>query len=115
MRKLQTSDVFTIVDMLKKVAGETLPKIIKSVSTTDTKKGGEENRLQVGILILTELYDNLRDDLLIWLADLNEMAEEEFMQSDPETVLGVIEEFATNEKYQSFFLRAYNLYKKIAG
>ena len=114
IRKLTAGDVFTVVDMLKSVASETLPKIIKSVSETPKEGKAQENQIQLGVIILTELYTNLRDDLIKWLASMVFMEEKEFLESDAEITLDIIEKLSTDKEYSNFFLRAYNLYKKIA-
>ena len=117
IRKLTAGDVFTVVDMLKKVANDTLPKIIKSVSEVSSKdeKGAQGHQIQLGVLILTELYANLREDLITWLASMVYMEREEFLKSDAVLTLDIIEKLSTDKEYNGFFLRAYNLYKKIAG
>jgi len=115
IRKLTAQDVFTIVDMLKKVASNTLPKIIKGVSEAPKEGDKAGAQIQIGIMILTELYANLKDDLITWLASMVNMKREEYLESDAELTLEIIDQLSTNKEYNGFFLRAYNLYKKIAG
>lgn len=115
IRKLTAADVFTVVDMLKKVASDTLPKIIKSVSDAPKKDKSPENQIQLGVLILTELYANLKEDLIVWLASMVYMERKEFLESDAVLTLDIIEKLSTDKEYNGFFLRAYNIYKRIAG
>jgi len=113
IRKLKTSDLFTVTGLLKKVAKSGLSEMIVAESKSDSKI--IDSPIKIGLLVLTVLYDNVVDDLILWFASLCNVTKEEYMESDVNTTLDIIDYLSTNEDCKSFFLRASDLVKTIPG
>ena len=93
LRPPKTADVFTVIGMFKKIGNTKLTSMFVS-DTTATKKEKPDNdqSIQMGIMVLTELYDNVIGDLQNWFASLIEKTLEEYMEMPPETTLDIIDE-----------------------
>jgi len=115
LRPLKTADVFTVIGMFKKIGNTKLNSMFVS-DTTATKKEKPDNdqSIQMGIMVLTELYDNVIGELQNWFASLIEKTFEEYMEMPPETTLDIIDELVSSEESKGFFSRALQLYKKIS-
>jgi len=112
MRVLETGDIFTVVNMLKKLSKSTLPNLMVSVVGTNNKNKTPD-MISIGMQVLNELYASLEDDLLKWLSSLVNMEIDDFYSTPIDTIPNIIEELVNNEEYKSFFLQVYKLYKKI--
>lgn len=124
MRKLTTRDMFTVVDMLKKLAeggfGESeLSNLIVSELKKKSEKAGETDEraiIKIGILVLTKLYESLKPDLINWFASLIGKTIDEYMDSDPNTTLEIIDQLIDGgEETKNFFTSAFALFKKISA
>lgn len=114
MRPLLTEDVFTVVNMLRKLSKGDLPKLMVSVDKViKEKKDDLKDYLDVGQLVINALYDSLENEFLIWLGSLINMDREKLMKTPIDTIPDLIETILESEKYKSFFLRVYRLYKMI--
>lgn len=115
IRPLLTEDIFLVVDMLKKVGNTKLNELIMSDSTSTKKeKGDSDQAVQVGIMVLTTLYDNVIDDLQAWFASLINKSVEEYMKTPATTTFDIIDYLTNTEDSKSFFSRALQLYKRIS-
>lgn len=114
IRPLKTADVFTVIGMLKKIGNTKLTNLLVS-DETSTKKGkpNPNQSIQLGIMVLTELYDNVITDLQNWFASLIGKEYKEYMDMPPETTLDIIDELVNGEEAKGFFSRALQLYRKI--
>ncbi|GAG36868.1 unnamed protein product, partial [marine sediment metagenome] len=70
--------------------------------------------VQLGIMVLTELYDNVIGDLQAWFASLINKTVEEYMDMPAETTLDIIDFLVDDRDAKSFFSHALQLYKKIS-
>lgn len=114
IRPLKTSDVFVVIGMLKQIGNAKLGNLFVSDSTsTKNEKPDPSQSVQLGIMVLTELYDNVIDDLQKWFASLIEKTHEEYMDMPAQTTLDIIDYLVSNEDAKGFFSRALQLYKKI--
>jgi len=107
--------MFTVVGMLKKVTASRLSTLFVSDETATKGKTDEEKAISMGMLVLSELYDNLVDDLQEWFASLVEKTKEEYLTMPPETTLDIIDDLIENEVAKSFFSRALQVYKKMSA
>jgi hypothetical protein len=114
IRPLKTADVFTVIGMLKKIGKTRLADIFTSdVSATKTAKPDAGQSIQLGILVLTELYDNVIGDLQGWFASLIGKTFDEYMELPPQTTLEIIDGLVDSEETKGFFSHALQLYKKM--
>ena len=114
LRPLKTADVFTVIGMFKKIGNTKLTNLFVSDETaTKGKKPDPNQSIQLGIMVLTELYDNVIIDLQNWFASLIEKTYDEYMDMPPETTLDIIDELVDSDESKGFFSRALQLYKKI--
>lgn len=114
LRPLKTADVFTVIGMFKKIGNTKLANIFVSDATATKKEKPDPNKsIQLGIMVLTELYDNVIGDLQTWFASLIDKSLNEYMDMPPETTLDIIDELVNSEESKGFFSRALQLYKKI--
>lgn len=120
IRKLKTEDVFTVVDMLRKIGGVTGKQIKTLFTSSDdeskkakTKEQVEKVGVEVAFLLLETCYKETKDDLVAWFASLCQVKPEEFYQLPADTFLDIIEELTTSKDAENFFLRAWSLYKKM--
>jgi len=114
IRPLKTSDVFIVIGMLKSIGNTKLNNLfVSDPSSTKKEKPGDDQSVQLGIAVLTELYDNVIGDLQGWFASLIEKTHDEYMDMPPETTLDIIDYLVSNKDAKSFFSRALQLYKKI--
>jgi len=115
IRELTTGDMFAVVAMLKKCAGSRLSSLIVSDESAVKGKTDEQKAMSLGLLVLSELYDNLIDDLQKWFASLVGKTVEEYMAMPIETTLDIIDYLVDNEIAKSFFSRALQVYKKMSA
>ena len=114
LRPLKTADVFTVIGMLRKIGNTKLNSLFVSDPTSTKKEKPDPNQsIQLGITVLTELYDNVIDELQKWFASLIDKTLEEYMEMPPETTLDIIDELVNSKDAKGFFSRALQLYKKI--
>ena len=116
LRPLKTADVFTVVGMLLRVSKTSLKEMFTSDVTSTPKNKAQvdsSQAVQIGLLILTELYQNVIEDLQKWFASLVEKTVDEYMEMPPETTLDIIDELVNGEDAKGFFSRALQLYKKM--
>jgi len=114
IRPLKTSDVFIVIGMLKKIGNTKLSNLFVSDPTSTKKEKPDQNQsIQLGIAVLTELYDNVIDDLQNWFASLIGKSHKEYMDMPAETTLDIIDYLVSNKDAKGFFSRALQLYKKI--
>jgi len=114
IRPLLTSDLFLVIGMLKKIGNTKLSKLFVSDQTSTKKeKPGEDQSVEFGIRVLTELYDNLIEDLQAWFASLIDKTVEEYMATEATTTLDIIDQLVNSEDEKGFFSRALQLYRKI--
>lgn len=114
IRPLKTSDVFAVIGMLKKIGNTKLSNLfVSDITSTKKEKPDTNQSIQLGITVLTELYDNVIDDLQAWFASLIKKTHEEYMDMPPEITLDIIDHLVNNEEAKGFFSRALQLYKKI--
>lgn len=104
--------MITIADMIAKCSNSQLTQII--VSGTNEAKKNDKNMVQLAVLVLSELYKILRNDVIKWLASLINMTEDDFLKTPPATVLEIFEQLIDGENNSDFFLQAYALFKKIS-
>ena len=114
IRPLTTADMFAVVGMLKKITNTKLSNIFVSDDTALKGKNDTEKSISMGILVLSELYDNLTPDLQNWFASLLEKSKEEYMKMPADTTLEIIDYLIENEDAKRFFSRALQVYKKIS-
>jgi len=114
IRALTTKDMFDVIAMLKKCAGSRLSSLLISDENAIKGKNDNEKAMSMGMLVLSELYDNLIDDLQAWFASLVEKPMGEYMAMPPETTLDIIDFLIDNEVAKSFFSRALQVYKKMS-
>lgn len=114
MRPLLTEDVFTVVNMLRKLSKGDLPKLMVSVDKmVNEKETGLKDYFDVGQLVINALYESLEKEFLAWLASIVNMSREKLMKTPIDTIPDLIETILESEKYKSFFLRVSKLYKMI--
>ena len=114
LRSLKTADVFTVIGMLKKIGNTKLGNLfVSDIASTKKEKPDPNQSIQLGITVLTELYDNVIGDLQKWFASLINKSLEEYMDMPPETTLDIIDALVSSEESKGFFSRALQLYKKI--
>jgi len=100
--------------MLKKISNTKLTNLFVSDPTSTKKEKPDANQsVQLGIAVLTELYDNVIEDLQKWFASLIDKTFEEYMDMPAETTLDIIDHLVSDKDAKSFFSRALRLYKKI--
>ena len=117
IRPLKTADVFTVIGMFKKIGKTRLSDIFTSdftEATTAGKKPEVGQSIQLGIMVLTELYDNVIGDLQAWFADLLGKTVEEYMEMPADTTIDIIDQLVESEDANGFFSRALQLYKKMS-
>ncbi len=115
IRELTTADMYTVVGMLKKCAGSRLSTMMVSDESAVKGKTDEQKAMSMGLLVLSELYDNLIDDLQGWFASLLGMKVEDYMKTPPDTTLDIMDYLIDNEVAKSFFSRALQVYKKMSA
>lgn len=114
IRPLKTSDVFIVIGMLKKIGNTKLNNLfVSDVTATKKEKPDPNQSIQLGIMVLTELYDNVIGDLQAWFASLIDKTLEEYMDMPAETTLDIIDHLVEDKSAKGFFSRALQLYKKI--
>jgi len=118
IRPYKVGDVFAIVDILSKAAKSNLKNIMiaQSGNGNESDKQPDDERFgQIAIEVLSECWEVCGDSLKKWLASLNSLTLEEFEAADPDIVLDTIEVIATRKESKDFFLRAYQLFRRIGG
>ena len=100
MRKLNTSDLMTVVSIFGKVG-------------TQLKTTEDMTNAQVGIQFLATAAQYAEEDLTKLLASVSEMEIEEFKNMPIDYPLEVIEQLAENEDLQTFFKRVKGLTEKL--
>jgi hypothetical protein len=121
IRKLTNRDMLTVIGMLKTVgasAGSRLSSLVvagSGVSKNQDSSSEEESGIKIGFLVLTELYENLIDDLTKWIASLAGKSLEDYLEMPPETTIDIIEQLVEGEDSKRFFSRALQLSKKMSG
>lgn len=114
IRPLKTADIFTIIGMLKKVGNTKLTSMfVADTGATKKEKPDENLSVRLGMLVLSELYDNVVDDLKAWFADLISKTPAEYMELPAVTTLDIIDQLVDGDA-KDFFLRALQLYRKIS-
>jgi hypothetical protein len=115
IRPLKTADVFTVIGMFKKIGKTKLSDIFTSdFSESASKKPDVGQSVQLGIMVLTELYDNVIGDLQNWFADLIGKTHAEYMEMPADTTIDIIDQLVDSEDANGFFSRALQLYKKMS-
>jgi len=115
IRPLETEDLFTVVDMFKKVGNTKLNELITSDSSSTKESTSDANQsIQLGITVLTALYENVVGDLKAWFASLINKSVEEYMKTPATTTLDIIDYLTDAEDSQGFFSRALQLYRRIS-
>jgi len=118
IRPLKNSDMFTVVGLLKKsikISGSRLKEIFTSSmsapSGPESQDAGLDSgrSIELGIMVLTELYDTVVEDLQSWFASLVGKSLDEYMELSPQTTLDIIEQLITGEDSKRFFSRALQL------
>jgi len=115
LRPYKNKDVITLVNILSSLRDTNLKSIIVSESSAVSNDSGEPDYDRVGSLIvdvLSECWLKLGDKLIDWLADMNEMTTEDFLNAD-ESIIDTIEEIATRKESRDFFSRLWSLFKMI--
>jgi len=109
--------MFTVVDMLKKLAESGLSElIISDLPKKQLSEIDEQAVMKIGILVLTKLYENLKKNLIEWFASLIGQTVDEYLESDPSTTLEIIDQLVDGgEETRNFFTKAYALFKKIGS
>lgn len=119
IRPLRVSDFTLVVDMLKKAkktTGDRLSTlIVAGTSAESSQENTEAKIIELGIVVLSELYDALLDDMVAWFADLCKVSKDEFLAMPLNTAMDVIEWLANDPENARFFMRAWQLYKKTGG
>jgi hypothetical protein len=100
MRKLNTSDLMTVVAIFGKVG-------------TQLKTEEGMTNAQVGIQFLATAAQYAEEDLTKLLASVSEMEVEEFKNMPIDYPIEVIEHLAENEDLQTFFTRVKGLTEKV--
>jgi hypothetical protein len=113
IRQLKTSDVFTVIGMLKKISNTKLSNLFVSDTESKEEKSDDNQSVQLGIMVLTELYENVIGDLQEWFASLINKTVEEYMEMPVNTTLDIIDFLVEDPGAKGFFSRALQLYKKI--
>jgi hypothetical protein len=100
MRKLNTSDLMTVVSIFGKVG-------------TQLKTDENMTNAQVGIQFMATAAQYAEDDLTKLLASVSEMSIEEFKKMPIDYPLEVIEYLSEEEDLQTFFKRVKGLTEKL--
>ena len=114
IRPLKTADVFVVIGMLKKISNTRLTSLfVADPMATKKEKPDVNQSVQLGIMVLTELYDSVIGELQNWFASLIGRTIDEYMDMPPETTIDIIDQLVDSEESKGFFSRALQLYKKI--
>ena len=118
IRNLKNKDVWTIAGILAKVARNSKQEIrtlIKDLEETDEDKKAKnrEKGVDVATFVLNAAFQHASSDLQKWLADLSDMSKDEFLDQDFGFTLDVIEELKKQDDVQDFFLRVWDMFKKL--
>jgi len=114
IRKLKTADVFRVIGMLKNCGNTRLNNlIVADMTAAKTDKPVVDNSVQIGIMVLTEIYDNVIGDLQEWFASLIGVSHADYMEMPANTTLEIIDELVSGEDAKGFFSQALQLYKKM--
>lgn len=114
IRPLKTADLFTVIGMFKKIGKTRLTDLFTSdITATKTDKPDAGQSIQLGIMVLTELYDNVIGELQAWFASLIGKTFDEYMELPPETTLDIIDKLVDSNETKGFFSHALRLYKKM--
>lgn len=114
IRPLKTADIFLVIGMLKKISNTKLSNLfISDTTATKKEKPDPSQSVRLGMMILSELYDNVIGDLQAWFASLINKTVEEYMDMPAETTLDIIDFLVDDKDAKSFFSHALQLYKKI--
>lgn len=115
IRPLKNADFLTIVNMLKKIGNTKLSTMFVADSgAAKNAKKDDAFYVQMGMLLLNELYDNVIEDFTTWIADLVGKTRTEYLELPISSTMDIIEFLVENEDNKDFFLRALQLYKKIS-
>jgi hypothetical protein len=124
IRKLKNADMFLVIGLLEKaikVSGSSLKNMFVSATESATSSdAGEaapatERMAEVGLMVLSELYKTVVDDLQAWFASLLNISTAEYLDLPPDTTLDIIEQLTNGEDSRRFFSRALQLSKTMSG
>jgi len=123
MRAYTVADVFVVADLFAAVvgAGGKLGGLLKAsgggggseeapAAQTDSERGWA-----LAYYLLGECMAKCREQLVSWLASLNEMTIDEFNTRPPELLIDTVEAIVTGPESKDFFLRASRLSQKIVA
>jgi len=124
IRKLKNADMFLVIGLLEKaikVSGSNLKNMFVAATEPATaNEAGEapqptERMAEIGLMVLSELYNTVVDDLQAWFASLINVSTSEYLDLPPDTTLDIIEQLTSGEDSRRFFSRALQLSKTMNG
>ena len=119
IRELTTKDMYTVIDLLMKVGKTRLTTIFVGDDTKapsgDTEDLSTDKTMQLGMTVLSELYENLNEDLKKWFASLCNMDLEEYYNTPIDTTIKIIDFLIESEKTKDFFSQSLQVYSKMSA
>lgn len=110
IRKLNTRDLYTVGNMLRKVA-----PALKNIPFAKAEDESEsEHKSRIGKDVFMLLADKLYDDAWKWLASVAGMSVDELMEQPIEFVPELIQELVEKEDLSDFFTKVQGMVGKIA-
>lgn len=109
MRKLETSDLFSLTRILKKMnIKDEIKSLVKDVTgLNDEEKKKAEQALQIELVwLFVENIGNAEKEIYKFLADLTGMKTEEIKHLEPNKFMALIEELFQQDSLGSFFSMA---------
>ena len=120
VRDLVVGDILKIVNMLKKLKGSPLQDIMVGVDSLENTNGIEKESkesmgqmVKIGMLIVDQLVIFVEGEFFEWVATLVDCTSEEFKKAPVDVLENIVETFMDSGKNNGFFLRVFNIYKKM--
>lgn len=108
-RKLNTRDLYTVGNMLRKVA----PDLRKIQFEKGENESEEAHKARVGQSMFALLADRLYEDVWAWLASVANMSLDEMMDQPIEFVPELVEELTQKEDLGHFFTKVQGMVAKM--
>jgi hypothetical protein len=117
LRPYKNKDVISVFKILTQLKGTNLSKIMVSTPIVNSTKedDAEPDYERVGSLVVDVLFeclDKCGDSLVAWLADLNGMTKEDYLESD-ESIIDTIDAIVKNPESKSFFSKVSLFFKTV--
>ncbi len=113
LRPLNASDVFTVMRLMSTSIG-TVKEVKELLSTVSSaSEGGMANAGMATLWAIVQgLMTRSYDDTIAWLADLSQVAPEEFLKLPPTAIIDVFEQLQKQEGAEAFFARCSDLFTR---